>query len=404
MEKEGSYRTVPLKGFPQRLGEQYSLQLTLDSRIQHLAEQHLAQGVIESQADRGIVIVLNSKTGAILAITTYPGFDPNRYEQFSRTHYLNRAVTSGYEPGSTFKIVTLSAALSEGLVAVDQQFFCENGKFRVGGHVIRDVKSLGILSLKQVLKKSSNICAAKIGMSLTPKKFYDYIRKFGFGNRPGSGLAAEASGMILDPKRWTAVDQASISFGQGILVSPLQMLTALNVFANKGKIVIPYAVENAIDSKGKRLREITGPNGEILFQFGPKSRQKVIEPKIAGLIKRFMISVTETGGTARRAAINGYDVAGKTGTSQVYDVKLGRYSNTRHVASFGGFVPATDPELSIIVVIRNPRKSPYGGAVAAPVFQKIAKKTLLLEKILPRPSEKPFEELIKLSQIKSTLP
>ena len=263
VEKEGTYRTVPLKGYPERPPEQFSLQLTIDSRIQHLTEKHIAQGVIEAQADRGTAIVMDSSSGAILAVASYPGFDPNRYRQFSRAHFLNRAVTSGYEPGSTFKIITLSAALSEGLISVDQNFDCENGEYKVGGHRIRDVKKHQQLSLLQVLKKSSNICAAKIGMRLSPHVFQDYIKNFGFGSRPDSGLAAEAPGKLLPAKKWTAVDHASISFGQGILVSPLQMLVAINVFANKGKLVTPFTVHHAIDATGNVGVGTTTPSSAL---------------------------------------------------------------------------------------------------------------------------------------------
>ena len=166
-------------------------------------------------------------------MASYPGFDPNRYQQYSRALQLNRTTTSGYEPGSTFKMVTIAAALNEGMISPDQEFFCENGKYKIGRNLVRDTSPHGIMTLKQVLKKSSNICAAKIGMRLSPHVFQEYIKNFGFGSRPDSGLAAEASGKLLPAKKWTAVDHASISFGQGILVSPLQMLVAINVFANR---------------------------------------------------------------------------------------------------------------------------------------------------------------------------
>ena len=398
VEKEGTYRTVPLKGYPERPPEQFSLQLTIDSRIQHLTEKHIAQGVIEAQADRGTAIVMDSSSGAILALASYPGFDPNRYRQFSRAHFLNRAVTSGYEPGSTFKIITLSAALSEGLISVDQNFDCENGEYKVGGHRIRDVKKHQQLSLLQVLKKSSNICAAKIGMRLSPHVFQEYIKNFGFGSRPDSGLAAEASGKLLPAKKWTAVDHASISFGQGILVSPLQMLVAINVFANRGKLVTPFTVQHAIDVSGNSLKQIDPPGDSESYRFGPKDSKRVIEPQVADLVREFMISVTQKGGTARRASIEGYQVAGKTGTSQVYDPKLGRYSKTQYVASFGGFTPAKDPRVSILVLIRNPRKSHYGGVVAAPVFREIARKTMLIQKVFPEPSQPDDQESIRITR------
>ena len=263
---------------------------------------------------------------------------------------------------------------------------------------MRDVKKFGKLTIKQVLQKSSNICAAKIGMSLSPEKFDEYIRRFGFGSRPGTGLAAEASGKLLDPGRWSPLDHASISFGQGILVSPIQMLAAVNVFSTNGKRVIPYAVEYAIDSRGKKLQEVPVPQNRKVYRFGPKPHEPIVEPQVARLINRFMVSVTEEGGTARRVALEGYEIAGKTGTSQVFDPKLGRYSSTRHIASFAGFVPASDPAISIIVVIRNPRKSPYGGVVAGPVFREIARQTLKLKGIMPSPNLYQGKETVQLSR------
>ncbi len=387
VEKEGAYRTVPLKGTPERLPEQYSLNLTLDSHIQFYSEKALAQGVINAQADRGTVIVMQSRTGAVLAMATYPGFDPNRYERYSRAHFLNRAATTGYEPGSTFKLITVAASLNEGLISAGQEFFCENGRFLVGRTPIRDIKAFGVLTLQQVLQKSSNICAAKIGMGLPAARFHQYLSRFGFGRTPESGIAAEASGKVLPSRRWTPVDHANISFGQGILVSPLQMVAAVNVFANQGEWVPPYIVENALDSEGRGKRVIRDPQGKALFSFGPSARVRVIDAGVARLINRYMVSITQPEGTAKRAAIKGYEVAGKTGTSQIYDPQLGRYSNTRHIASFVGFVPASDPLITVLVVLRNPRKSPYGGRVAAPVFKEIASLTLNREKILPRPRE-----------------
>ena len=235
-------------------------------------------------------------------------------------------------------------------------------------------------------------------MRLSPHVFQDYIKNFGFGSRPDSGLAAEASGKLLPAKKWTAVDHASISFGQGILVSPLQMLVAINVFANQGKLVTPFTVQHAIDASGNFLKKIDPPGSSESYRFGPKDSKRVIEPQVADLVREFMISVTQEGGTARRASIEGYQVAGKTGTSQVYDPKLGRYSKTQYVASFGGFTPAKDPLVSILVLIRNPRKSHYGGVVAAPVFREIARKTMLIQKVFTEPSLLHDQESIRITR------
>ena len=355
--------------------------MTIDSTIQHFAEKALREGVIKSRADRGTVVALNSKTGAILAMATYPGFDPNRYQLYSRALQLNRAATSGYEPGSTFKMITIAAALNEGMISPDQEFFCENGKYKIGKNLIHDSTPHGIMTLKQVLKKSSNICAAKIGMSMPPAQFHEYILRFGFGQRPNSGVAAEASGIVISPKKWQTIDHANISFGQAILVSPLQMVSAANVFANEGNWVPPYIVDHVRDKNGKKLQEIKDTDGKVIRRFGAGVRSIVIEASVAELVKEYLISVTQKGGTAERAAIKGYHVAGKTGTSQIYDQQLGRYSKTRYIASFVGFAPASEPLVTVLVVVEQPRTSYYGGSVAAPIFKEIVQRTLLFEEI-----------------------
>ncbi|MEE3265420.1 MAG: penicillin-binding protein 2 [SAR324 cluster bacterium] len=387
VEKEGMYRTVPLSNIPKKIPDQYALHLTIDSTIQHFAEKALRDGVIKTRADRGNVIALHSKTGAILAMASYPGFDPNRYQQYSRALQLNRATTSGYEPGSTFKMVTIAAALNEGMISPDQEFFCENGKYKIGRNLVHDTSPHGIMSLKQVLKKSSNICAAKIGMSMSPAKFHEYILRFGFGQRPNSGVAAEASGRVISPKKWQTIDHANISFGQAILVSPLQMVSAANVFANEGQWVPPYIVEHLRDNNGKKLQEIKDNNGKLIQSFGKGVRSAVVEASVAALVKEYLVSVTQQGGTAEQAAIKGYQIAGKTGTSQIYDQQMGRYSNTRYIASFVGFAPASEPLVTVLVVVEQPRTSYYGGSVAAPIFKEIVQRTLLFEDVLPFPEE-----------------
>ena len=387
VEKEGMYRTVPLSNIPKIIPDQYALHLTIDSTIQHFAEKALRDGVIKTRADRGNVIALHSKTGAILAMASYPGFDPNRYQQYSRALQLNRATTSGYEPGSTFKMVTIAAALNEGMISPDQEFFCENGKYKIGRNLVRDTSPHGIMTLKQVLKKSSNICAAKIGMSMSPAKFHEYILRFGFGQRPNSGVAAEASGRVISPKKWQTIDHANISFGQAILVSPLQMVSAANVFANEGQWVPPYIVEHLRDNNGKKLQEIKDNNGKLIQSFGKGVRSAVVEASVAALVKEYLVSVTQQGGTAEQAAIKGYQIAGKTGTSQIYDQQMGRYSNTRYIASFVGFAPASEPLVTVLVVVEQPRTSYYGGSVAAPIFKEIVQRTLLFEDVLPFPEE-----------------
>jgi cell division protein FtsI (penicillin-binding protein 3) len=385
VERDGTRRFIPhtLPG-ALRAGR-YSLQLTIDSTLQHFTEAALRKGVNSSQADRGVAIVMHSQTGAILSMATYPSFDPNRFREFPRERYLNRAVTVGYEPGSTLKILTIAAALEEKLITPDQEFFCENGAYRFAGEDFHDTSPHDILNVEQIIQKSSNICAIKIGTMMSPEKFYEYIRSFGFGSRPESGLSGEAIGRVLPLQRWTRVDHASMSFGHGILVSPLQLISALNVFAADGKWVPPFIVEHAYTEDGDMLLEAQDEEGRTLQKFGPREPKQLITPQTARLLRRMMVSVTNPGGTAVEAAIPGYEVGGKTGTSQVFDEKTGRYTNRKHIAFFAGFVPATRPLFTVLVVVEHPRTSPYGGKVAGPVFKEIVRRSFLQNDILPDP-------------------
>ena len=387
VEKEGMYRTVPQSNISMKIPDQYSLHLTIDSTIQHFSEMALKDGVMSSNADRGTVIVLHSKSGAILAMTSYPGFDPNQYQQYHRANQLNRAATSGYEPGSTFKMITVAAALNEGIISPDQKFFCEEGKYNIGKNLVRDTSPHGTMSLNQIIQKSSNICAAKIGMSMQPLKFYEYILRFGFGKRPNSGVAAEASGRVISHSKWQTIDHANISFGQAILVSPLQMVTAANVFANDGIFVPSYIIDHIRDKNGEKIKKLKNKSGEIIQSFGEGIRKPVINQYVSKLVKKYLISVTKKGGTAEKASIRGYQVAGKTGTSQIFDKQLGRYSNTKYISSFVGFAPASEPLITVLVIVEQPQNSYYGGIVAAPIFKKIVQRTLLFEDVLPFPEK-----------------
>jgi len=387
LEKEGMYRTDPLSNISKKIPDQYSLYLTIDSTIQHFAEKALREGVIKSRGERGTAVVIHAKTGAVLAMANYPGYDPNRYQRYSRERQLNYAVTAGYEPGSTFKMITVAAGLNEGLISADQEFFCEKGEYKIGSNLIRDSSPQGLLTLGQILKKSSNICAAKIGMSIPPSLFYDYIMLFGFGQKPNSGIAAEASGRVISHKKWKSIDHATISFGQAILVSPLQMVSAANVFANQGEWIQPYILDHVRDKKGKVIKEIKDNEGSLIQKFGSGIRSRVVDASVSELIKEYLISVTQPGGTAELAAIKGYQVAGKTGTSQIFDHQLGRYSKTRYIASFVGFAPASDPLVTVLVIVEQPQNSYYGGTVAAPIFSEIVHRTLLFKDVLPLPDE-----------------
>ena len=384
VEKEGMFRTRPEIREERWEFNQHTLHLTLDSTLQHIAESALRKGVERVQGKSGVAIVLHTPTGQILALANHPDFDPNRYRQYDAAQQVNAAVTYGYEPGSTFKVITVAAALNEGIITPTQEFFCEEGRFQVADKVLRDSHPHGNLEVGQVIQKSSNICAAKIGMEMKPAQFHDYITKFGFGAKTRAGLPGEAAGQVLPPEKWTRVDHATVTFGQGILASPLQVVTAINAIANEGEWRPPYVVEYAEDESGGRHTEFFDESGEVLARFGPKAPRRIIDTAIARILTRFMVSVTERGGTAAKVAIPGYKIAGKTGTSQKYDPSLGRYSNSKFWASFVGFAPAFQPVFTALVVVEEPpRPNHYGSKAAAPIFREIMQRALLLMDVAP---------------------
>ena len=362
---DGTRQAIPSPRLENTSSKNLALHLTIDAAIQYVTEKALKRGVVKHDAKSGTAIVMNSQTGAILALANFPTFDPNHFSQFPRQNYLNNAVSGGYEPGSTWKLITLAAALQEGMVTPDESIYCENGKYSIGTSIIHDVSPYGNLKIQEILQKSSNICSSKIGLRLTSQKFYKYIRLFGFGEKTGVGLPGEATGKISSPKDWQMIDHAIISFGHGILVSPLQLLVAINAIANQGVLQPPFVVQNK-DS-----------HAELAKQFQQKPR-RVISEQTAEILTQFMVSVTQKEGSGRRARVKGISVAGKTGTSELFDRKTGRYSKKRNIASFVGFLPAEAPQLSILVLIREPSGSSFGSVVAAPIFQEIARRSLAM--------------------------
>ncbi|MBF0279261.1 MAG: penicillin-binding protein 2 [SAR324 cluster bacterium] len=377
VEQDGTHRIIPSKDYQMlKPSQHYSLHLTLDNSIQYFAEKALRKGIAKAQAKKGIAIVMETQTGAILAIANSPDFDPNNFQQYPHDTYLNHAVTSGYEPGSTLKILTIAIAYEERFIDIDQKYFCEDGSFQVADQVIHDVTPHGWLNVREIIQKSSNICAAKIGFLISKEQFFDYLKKFGFGQKIDIGLPAEASGSLPLVENWTRVDHASISFGHGILSSPMQLLTAINTIGTHGFKIIPYIVDYIEDEKGESIREIKDSEGVVIQRFGPREKTRILSAKTADTIRDFMISVTEEGGTGTLAAISGVSVAGKTGTSEIYDEKMKAYSKKDNIASFIGMVPAENPELTILVVVESPQTSSYGGVVAAPIFREIAERSL----------------------------
>jgi cell division protein FtsI (penicillin-binding protein 3) len=378
IDRDALGRTV-LKGnddFPTGGG---SIRLSIHPALQYIVEDELARAVALHDAALGIAVVMRTRTGEILAMAHAPDFNPNDYLAYDKETYFDRAVTSGYEPGSTFKVFTVSAALEEGLVKPDSLFYCEKGEWQHYDSVIHDTEPHGWLGLGDVIRVSSNIGAAKIGLMLPAAVFHSYLEKFGFGQRvglftaaDGRRLAGEAEGYLPPVARWTPVDHAAISFGHGILVSPLQLVTAVNAIANGGVLVQPRLV-----------LEVRDPAGRIVEQNRTPATRRVISARTARTVRELMKGVVSPDGTGERAAVPGFVVAGKTGTTEIYDLKARGYSQTKHIASFVGFVPADDPALTILVVVERPKKGRFGGVVAAPVFSRIARRALPLLGIWP---------------------
>ena len=356
-----------------------SLRLTIHPAVQYIAEQELARVVKNTEAKVGVAIVMDSPTGEVLAMAQAPGFNPNDYQAYPRETFFNRAVTNGYEPGSTFKIVTVAAALETGAIKPDGLFYCEQGKFEHYDSTIHDTTPHGWLVLERVMAVSSNICAAKIGMALPAASFKKSIERFGFGRkmglfttRDGRKLASEAEGYVLPVEKWTPVDHAAISFGHGILVSPLQLTAAINTIATGGVRMAPLLVS-----------EVRNAEGDVVERNRPHSEGRVISQNTAAMVRDFMVAVVNHQGTGWRAALKGYSVAGKTGTTEKYEFKARGYSKTRLIASFVGFVPSDQPRLTILVVVEEPLQGRSGGLVAAPVFRNIAARSLPLLGVWP---------------------
>jgi len=342
-----------------------NLFLTLDKNIQYFTEKELAKAVQDSGAKGGMALVADPSTGKILAMANYPTFNPNSFKQYPTIQLRNRCVADSFEPGSTFKVFLLSAALEEKLVQPQDGINCENGRYSFGGRIIRDDHPHGRVSVAEVLKYSSNIGSAKIGLKLGEDRLHRYLKAFGFGDKSDIDLPGEAAGSLRPVNRWYGTDIATISFGQGVSSTALQLMSATSAVANGGLLMKPYLVERVTDSNGQELQIVT-----------PQTVRRVISIQTAATITRMMEGVTQKGGTGTNAAIEGFRVAGKTGTAQKVDPISRGYSATKRTASFIGFVPAEKPLLTILVVIDEPKTSPYGGVVAAPAFREIAFNTL----------------------------
>ena len=339
--------------------------LTIDSVVQFIAERALKTAVEKHRASGGSVVVMEPETGDILAMASWPTYDPNRFREFTPTAWKNRNVQDFYEPGSTFKIITAAAGLEERLVTPSQILDCADGAITIGNITIRehDNHRYGMLSFEDVIVNSSNVGTVRVGLALGQQRMYDWVRKFGFGDRTGLPLPGESPGLVRRVSRWTQVSPASISIGQEIGVTPLQIVRAVSAVATGGVLVEPRIVKRVVDDEGNTVYE-------------PRRAkpQRVVSEKTAAVLNEILKNVVARG-TGEKAALAEHVVAGKTGTAQKAIGRLG-YVDGRYVGSFAGYVPADRPRLAILVVIDEPRGEHYGGAVAAPAFREIAEGTL----------------------------
>ena len=337
------------------------LHLTIDKNIQYFAQEAIQRITEKSRAELGMALVQDPQSGRILAMASWP-MDVEKIE----------TVEWVYEPGSTFKAITLAAALDTGIASERDTYYCEKGAWAFNSRVtLHDHEPEHTLTLSEVIERSSNIGTAKIGLKLGVKDFYLYTKAFGFGSKSGLGFYGESAGLLRPLERFKQIDLAVGSYGHGIAATPLQVLNAYSALANGGKLYEPRLVER-----------ITDHEGEEIFHHAPAVIRQAIPPGISGRVKRILRAVVERG-TGKNAAVPGYSIAGKTGTSKKIDPRTGKYLTGKNVASFAGFFPVAEPQYTILVVLDNPKGLTYGGETAAPAFQEIAKKIITLKGIKP---------------------
>ncbi len=342
----------------------HSVSLTIDRNIQHVAQTELVKAVKKHKARGGMALVMQPKTGEILAMASLPTFNPNSLSTGPPSARKNRVITDVIEPGSTFKVFTLASALELGAVDVRDRVFCENGKYRHAGRTIHDTHKYGWLTIPEVIKFSSNIGMIKVSEKMDPGRYYDMIRAFGFGSKMGVELVGESRGLVPSRDKFSKIRRATVSFGQGIAVTPLQLASAMASVVNGGKMMKPYLV-----------KQVTDPEGKVVYRGEPKELRRTISPKTSKQVREILGKVVQEDGTATQARIKGFLVGGKTGTAQKVEVGTGQYSPDKRIASFIGFLPLHDPEFLILVVVDEPKGEVYGGVVAAPAFNQIAVKT-----------------------------
>ena len=351
----------------------HGVMLTLDRTIQYLAEREIDAAWRRTQARAAMAVVLDPRTGDVLALAIRPTFNPNTFLDVpSREHWRNRAVSDPFEPGSTFKVILAAAALEEGVVRPDDRIWAENGSITIARTTIHDWRKYGWLSFGEVLQYSSNVGSIKVGLALGRDRYYRYMTAFGFGAATGVGLAGESRGQLREPQRWSALSLPTMSIGQEVSVTALQMVVAFGAIANGGVLMQPRLVRAVFDADGRETR-----------RFEPQPVRQVISPETARTLTRLMTQVVAAG-TGHNAAIPGYEVAGKTGTAQKLDPVTHRYSRNPGVLSFVGFAPADEPRFVMLAMLDEPRTEKWGSEAAAPIFAAIGAEVLRYLEVPPR--------------------
>jgi len=379
LEKDATGR--PYESYEIAAKQGQSVVLTIDQSIQYRVERALQGAVERTHAKSGSVIVLDPRSGEILAMANAPSFDPNEVSASPADNKRNWALQNVYEPGSTFKIVAFSAAIEKKLAKPDDKIDCQMGAITVAGRLIHDHKPFGTLTLAEALAKSSNVAAIKLGLKVGNEGMYDFMTRFGFGSKTGVELPGETSGILRKVEHWQPSSIGSIAMGQEVGVTPLQMAAAFGALANDGVRIAPHLV-----------REVRNSSGAVVYTAQPEER-RVVSAETAIALRGMLEGVT-LNGTAKKAQLDGYSAAGKTGTAQKIDPKTRAYSKTKFVGSFVGFAPVNNPQVVVIVVMDEPAGAYHGGDVAAPVFREIAEQILPSMGVVPDVETKAVPSLI----------
>ena len=357
----------------------FHIVLTIDAEIQSAAERELTAAVEKYHAESGVAIVMDPKTGAILAMANVPGFDPNSYGDYGASRYRNQAITDPFEPGSTFKPFVVAGGLTTGAVRLGEVFDCEQGLFQDGKRTLHDHHPYGLLTLEDVVVKSSNIGMAKVGKKLGNERLFEAVRAFGFGDKTGIDLVGEDPGMVHPLPRWNSFTTTSVPMGHEVNVTPLQLARGFCAFANGGKLVQPYVIRAVLRADGQLLEDLTPPDPPA----------EAIPEDIANTMKDKILCEVVNRGTGTKAQLSRYQVFGKTGTAQIARAGGGGYKQRAYVGSFVASAPASDPRVVVLVSIRRPDPAIgyYGGTISAPAVQGILAHTLAYLQVPPDKEE-----------------